>query len=229
MAAIEKWPEIIGVIMDGNRRYAKTKGLPRFVGHELGYRKAKEFIRWVKEFGIRVAYFYALSTENLGRSESEVGFLMFLFRKMLIQEVDEILREKVRIRFIGDRARLPSDIQQLMGELEEKTFGFTAHTVVIAVAYGGRAELVHAFRALGARGKTDITEDDLEKALWTGDLPPPELVIRTGGELRTSNFLPFQTVYSEWYFWPGFWPSLEKDDVRGMFDEYAKRERRNGL
>jgi undecaprenyl diphosphate synthase len=218
----------IGVIMDGNRRWAKGKGLSTAEGHHAGYGKLKEVVRWAGEKGISHAIFYAFSTENWNRSPEEVAGLMTLFEMGLRESLPEFLRDGVRVRFIGERERFSSELQTLMNEVEEKTAECNVITAVLALSYGGRSEITHAFNELLKGNKTLVTQEDIADVLWTKDIPDPDLIIRTSGEQRLSNFLPWQSVYSELFFTETLWPDFSKNEFEGILRSYAERDRRRG-
>ncbi|MCR4330311.1 MAG: polyprenyl diphosphate synthase, partial [Patescibacteria group bacterium] len=205
-------PKCIGIIMDGNRRWARKRGLPVYEGHRAGYKKLKELLTWAREAGVKTVVAYAFSTENWNRSKLEVGFLLKLLRNVLVDEVEDIKKEKVRVRFIGDLSRFPKDIEEGIRKLEKETMVYKENTLVLAVSYGGRPEIVAAVKKI-AQEKTKeeigkMTEKEFSKYLWTKDIPDPDLIVRTGGEKRLSNFLPWQSVYSEFYFTPTLWPAF---------------------
>lgn len=224
-----KIPECVGLIMDGNRRWAKEAGLPAFEGHRAGYQKLKEVLQWAKEFDIHNVIVYALSTENWNRSKDEIKYLMHLVRTMLRDELDEITKEDVRIVLAGDLSRFPEDIQRLMHEAMERTKDKKPYTLVVAASYGGRAEIVHAVNALLEEG-ADVPVDEKQFAskLWTAGVPDPDMIVRTGGVERLSNFLPWQTVYSELFFTDTFWPNFSRAEFEKILKEFASRERRFG-
>lgn len=218
----------IGIIMDGNRRWAKENGLPAYEGHAEGYKKLKEAMRWSREAGIPHVVIYAFSTENWQRSAEEVSYLMQIFRSILTNEIQKMIDEGVRVRFIGDRARFSDDIRHMMENMEAKTSGEHDITLHLAMSYGGRAEIIAAANALLAGGVTSITEDAFTQKLWSHDMPDPDLIIRTGGEKRLSNFLPWQSVYSELFFTDTKWPAFTKEEFDAILAEFSTRERRRG-
>lgn len=218
----------VGIIMDGNRRFARAHNLSVFEGHNEGYKKLKEMIGWARDIKIPHVVAYAFSTENWQRAEDEVGYLMKLLRSILENEAEKMIEERVRVRFIGDRARFAEDIQKGMERIEaatEKSFEITLH---IAVSYGGRAEILAAVTEMTKEGVHEITEENFSKKLWTSPMPDPDLVIRTGGEKRLSNFLPWQTVYSELFFVDAWWPDFSQEEFLRIINEYHSRERRMG-
>lgn len=220
--------ECIGFIMDGNRRWARARGLPGFSGHGEGYKKLQEVMRWAREAGIPHAVVYAFSTENWRRSEEEVGYMLSLFRSVLENEIQKMIDERVRVRFVGDRSRFGEDLRELMKKAEAETAKAYDITLHLLMSYGGRAEIVAAVNALIAEGTGEATETSFAQKLWTGAMPDPDIVIRTGGEKRLSNFLPWQSVYSELFFSDSFWPDFSKEEFDAILAEFATRERRNG-
>jgi len=226
-AAKKNFPASIGLIMDGNRRYARERGLPVFEGHEAGQKKLKEFMQWAKDAGITTVYAYAFSTENWERTKEEIGYLMRLLEKAIIAEANELIEEKIRIKFIGQLDRFSPKLQEAMRKLEADTKEFK-HTLVLLLSYGGRAEILSAIKKIPRNELDDLTEKEFSKYLWTGGIPDPEMVLRTSGEVRTSNFLPWQSAYSEWFFTKTLWPAFTKQEFTEILSEFSKRERRNG-
>ncbi len=228
-------PHCIGFIMDGNRRWALAQGQDRLAGHVAGFETFKNVVRWVRDAGIAHAVFYAFSTENWKRSEEEVTTLLALFEQALREqytqtEADLADRSElgVRVRFIGQRHDFAPALQQLMSDLEERSNQYTGTTIWIALSYGGRAELVAAINTAIERGKP-VDEATFRSLLWSAALPDVDLLIRTSGEQRISNFLPWQLSYSELIFTPTYWPAFTKEAFDRMLEEYAARERRRGL
>lgn len=216
-------------IMDGNRRFAKAAGLSLLEGHSKGYEVLSQVVEWVSESGIAHAVFYAFSTENWRRSEKEVEYLMTLVRQVFAT-IDTTLspaKNKIRLRFIGQRTDFAPDIQAHMEEVEKNTAHHEGTTIWIALSYGGRAEIVAAVKSLVQKDEP-VTESAIAKELWTADMPDPDIVVRTSGEQRLSNFLPWQTVYSELFFTPTLWPAFTKDEFTRILSEYANRQRRHG-
>ncbi|MCI0565591.1 polyprenyl diphosphate synthase [bacterium] len=222
-------PECIGIIMDGNRRWAKERGRPSFEGHAAGYEKLKETVLWAKEAGISYMVAYVFSTENWKRTEEEVSYLMDLIRRMADDLAAEARKNEMKVRFIGTKERLALDIQKKIDEVEEKTREFSRFELVIALSYGGREEILSAVRALLREKREDANEEAFSRALWTASIPDPDLIIRTGGEKRLSGFLPWQTVYSELFFVDTYWPAFTKNDFLEILKEFSTRERRRGI
>lgn len=219
--------QCIGIIMDGNRRWARAHNLPVFEGHNEGYKKLEEVVRWAREESVPHVVAYAFSTENWQRAEEEVGFLIKLFRFVLENKMQTMLAEKVRVRFVGDLARFPEDIRAGMARVEEATARDYAVTLWIAVSYGGRAEILAATNALITRGEV-VDEVAFERALWTEGMPDPDIIIRTGGEQRLSGFLPWQSAYSELFFVNAWWPDFSQEEFHRILTEFRGRERRRG-
>jgi undecaprenyl diphosphate synthase len=213
--------------MDGNRRWAKERGLDSLEGHREGYETLKKILRGVRDRGIWHAIFYAFSTENWGRSDEEVTYLMELFKEALTSILKDLEKDKVRVRIVGERERFSKELQSLMYELEEKSAPYVGTTIWLALSYGGRAEIVDAVNC-AVEGGEQVTEASFGKLLWTKDMPDPDLIIRTGGELRLSNFLPWQSVYSELFFTKTYWPDFGKEEFERMLEQYAERDRRKG-
>lgn len=228
---MQKEIQSIGIIMDGNRRWARSRGLDAGDGHKAGYEAlvslARELPRLRAEYGLRYVTIYAFSTENWNRSEEEVNTLLSLFKRGMEHIADELDSIDVAVRAIGDLARFPDDLQKSLRAIEEKTTYNTGGVVAFALSYGGRAEIMHAARSLAAESG-DITEERFDAALWTAGIPDPDLIIRTSGEMRLSGFLPWQSVYSELFFVDTLWPDFTVADLEKIFAEYAERERRHG-
>ncbi|MBV9349376.1 MAG: di-trans,poly-cis-decaprenylcistransferase [Patescibacteria group bacterium] len=227
----------VGIIMDGNRRWAKSRGLPVFSGHQKGVEALKklfdEYPRLKNEYGLAAISLYAFSTENWDRAQEELGFLMQLFEKALGDLLesfskDETPEKKVRIRIIGQRERFSTKLQKIMRELEEKTATYEAGDVYIALSYGGRSEILGAVNSLLSEGVSEVSEKDFAGRLWTRGMPDPDIIIRTGGAKRLSNFLPWQSVYSELFFTDTLWPDFAVKELEAIFKEFQSRERRHG-
>jgi undecaprenyl diphosphate synthase len=226
--------EHVAIIMDGNGRWATQRGWPRLVGHRKGAERVKEIVRVAPDLGIRWLTIYAFSTENWKRSTEEVLGLMAIFARYIQREADRLAAEGVRMRFIGDRSRLDPKLQRLMSGIEARTAGLSRLNLTVAINYGGRDEILRAIRdvardaALGRLDPEDLTEAALSARLDTHDLPDPDLVIRTSGETRTSNFLPWQSAYAEYEFTPTLWPDFSPDELAAILARYAQRDRRFG-
>jgi len=227
-------PTHVAIIMDGNGRWAARRGLPRVEGHRRGIEAIRRTVRAAVEIGIRYLTLYSFSSENWRRPAQEVSDIMGLLKRFVRHDLADLHASNVRVRIIGEREGLSPDIRVLLDESEELTKGNTGLTLVVAFNYGGRQELVRAFQRLaeeirGGRLAPDAIDMDLVgRTLDTNDIPDPDLVIRTSGEQRISNFLTWQTAYSEFVFLPDFWPDFDRDTLRKAIDEYAQRDRRFG-
>lgn len=221
-------PRAIGLIMDGNRRWAKERGLSSLEGHTTGLDKVSEVITWARDAGIEEVTLYAFSTENWGRPEDEVNYLLGLFEYAFLEKLDPFIEEGGRVRFIGDRTRFQEKLQRIMLDTEERSRSGTNGMLIVALSYGGRAEILSAVNQLLEAGREQITEAELRDAMWSTGLLDPDLIIRTGGEKRLSNFLTWQSVYSELFFLDIKWPDFSKEDFDAVLREYATRERRRG-
>jgi undecaprenyl diphosphate synthase len=228
-------PRHIAVIMDGNGRWAKQRGLPRIAGHQEGVESVRDIVESSGQLGVQFLTLYAFSTENWKRPKDEVSLLMRLLLTALRDETDRLHRNLVRLRTIGDIEALPDELQTELREASALTAGNTGLTLTLALSYSGRWELTRAIRAIAQdvqAGKVkpeEITEDSVKRYLTTDDLPDPDLLIRTSGELRLSNFLLWQVAYTELYITPGFWPAFRRNDLYAAIDEYQSRERRFGM
>lgn len=220
-------PECIGIIIDGNRRWAKEQGLPKLEGHRRGYEKVLDTARWVRDRGIRHMVVYAFSTENWNREKEEVDYLMALLLEMAQQPLDKLSDENVRVRFIGVLEMLPEELRQAIARIEERSKEHTALTLWICLSYGGRAEIVAAVKAAAGTGE-EITEESLHRHFWSAEMPDPDIIIRTGGEQRLSNFLLWQVAYSELAFIKPFWPEFSEELLDGILEDFAGRSRRMG-
>ncbi|MFZ1074976.1 MAG: polyprenyl diphosphate synthase [Minisyncoccia bacterium] len=219
----------VGIIMDGNRRWAKARGAQTFEGHAAGLSKAKEIVRHAFSRGVKAVTLYAFSTENWKRSTQEVGYLMDLFGSAMVREFEDIAREGVHVRFIGDLSRVPENLRAAAAKLEEKSAKTASgKTLGIALSYGGRAEILAAMRRLFSAGKNDVAEEDVNAALWSAGMRDPDIIIRTGGEKRLSGFLTWQSIYSELFFSDSFWPAFTKEEFDSILADFALRERRLG-
>jgi len=221
-------PECIGIILDGNRRWAKAKGLPTLEGHTRGYEKVRDIMVWAKEAGVSFVVAYAFSTENWNRAPEEVSYLMSLFKKTLAEMLKDLKKDGYRVRCVGDLSRFSPELQELMRAAEGKTRENPGPTLVLALSYGGRKEILQAVERISEVGKTGLTEADFSSYLWTKDIPDPDLIIRTGGEKRLSGFLTWQSVYSELFFIDTYLPDFSKSEFQAILAEFASRERRMG-
>ena len=223
----------IGIIMDGNGRWAKQRGLPRTAGHKKGAAVFQDIANYCEELGVSSVTFYAFSTENWKRPLEEVSAIMKLFGEYLLKGFNYKDRN-IRIKFLGDRAALDAKLQKLMNELEEDSAAKTGMTLNIAVNYGGRDEIIHAARAFardcaaGEKRSDALTEEMFSQYLYSNGLPDPELLIRPGGEKRISNYLLWQCAYSEFYFCDTLWPDFDEREFDKALIAYQHRERRFG-
>lgn len=228
----EQLPRHIAIIMDGNGRWAKQRGLPRTAGHQAGVQRAREIIDECGRLGVEVLTLYVFSTENWRRPPEEVSFLMGLLEDSLMNEVEKMHRRGARVRFLGLEEGLSPQLAAKMRAAEEKTAGNKGLLVNLAINYGGRAELVEAMRrAVAEHGESlqaGFDESLLEKYLFTAGQPDPDLVIRTSGEQRISNFLLWQIAYTELYFTPVLWPDFDRTELAKAIAEYQRRRRRFG-
>ncbi len=219
----------IAFIMDGNGRWAKKRGMPREFGHKKGAETFKKIMEYCGEIGLKAATFYVFSTENWKRSEKEVSALMKLLDEYLDDCYQRLKRKErdVRFVFLGDKAPFTPSLRAKMEKIEEESKN-NSRIVNLAINYGGRSELVHAYHTLIKEGKTDICEDDITHALYTKDSPELDMVIRTGGDLRISNFLLWQTAYAELYFTDKLWPDFDTADLDAAIEVFNSRQRRFG-
>ena len=226
--------EHVAIIMDGNGRWAQNRGWPRLVGHRKGAERVKQIVRCAPDLGIRWLTIYAFSTENWKRSTEEVLGLMSIFARYIEREADRLAAESVRMRFIGDRSRLDPKLQKLMAGIEARTAPFSRLNLTVAINYGGRDELTRAMQAIAGKVAAGQLQPDaisdavISDHLDTADLPDPDLVIRTSGETRTSNFLPWQAAYAEFEFTPTLWPDFTPEELAAILARFGNRERRFG-
>ena len=220
----------LAIIMDGNRRWAKRRGLPTLEGHRRGYEKIKALTRWCIEYNISIVTLYAFSTENWNRSKQEVTYLMSLLRLVLEHDVDELDQQGVRLKVIGQRERLAPGLQQLITKAEATTQKNTRLVLQLAISYGGRPEIVEAVRRLigDQVAAEQVTEASVSARLWTAGTDDPDLIVRTAGEQRLSNFLTWQSVYAELLFIKKYWPDFTKRDLLAVIEEFSRRQRRYG-
>lgn len=224
-------PVHVAIIMDGNGRWAKKRGLPRQAGHRAGVENLRRVIDACVEFGIKILTIYAFSTENWGRPESEVRGLMRIFRRVLDQELEELNAQGVCLHHLGDLEGIDPDLQEKVRYALELTKDNVRLILNVAFNYGGRAEILHATQQMLADGVSpaDLTEDLFSSYLFTRGLPDPDLVIRTSGELRVSNFLIWQAAYAEFLAAPEYWPDFGREELYEAIVAYSQRERRFGL
>lgn len=228
-------PRHVAIIMDGNGRWAKQRGLPRIEGHRRGVETVRTTTFAARDLGVKVLTLYAFSVENWRRPQDEVGGLMGLLEFYLKKELQTFVRDRVRLRTIGRLEELPPGVQELLQTTMEQTKGFTDYTLVLALNYGARTEVVDAARAYAAAvaaGKEKLNDSSwntFSRYLYAPDLPEPDLVIRTSGESRISNFLLLQAAYAEFVFSPVLWPDFTKADLAAAIADFGRRERRYGL
>ena len=223
-------PIHIGIIMDGNGRWAKLRNLPRTKGHREGLDVAKKIVKAASDLGIKFVTLYTFSTENWKRTQEEVGYLMTLIKKHLSSEFNFYKENKIKIEHIGDITALPMDVQTEIKNAKNDTKDFTGTTVLLAINYGGKDEIIRGIKKLAAQKKdfSSITEQDLSLALDTKNIPDVDLLIRTGGELRLSNFLLWQAAYAELIFTDTLWPDYTKEEFIKNIQTFQHRTRRFG-
>lgn len=227
-------PRHVAIIMDGNGRWARRRGLPRTAGHEAGAESVRKIVRACGQLGVEVLTLYSFSTENWSRPEEEVAALMGLLEVYLRDETEELLSNRVRLRGIGELDQLPDTVRMLLGLAEAATADGTGLELLLALSYGGRAEMVSAVRDIavavreGRMSPEDIDEAAIASRLYTAGLPDPDLLIRTSGDLRVSNFLLWQIAYSELYVTDVAWPEFHEEHLREAFRTYGRRQRRFG-
>ena len=227
-------PRHVAIIMDGNGRWAKAKGLPRVAGHRQGAESARKVLRAAGEAGVECLTLYAFSSENWRRPETEINDLMGLLRLYIGAELNALHREGIRIKILGDHTKFPADVAKLVDGAVSKTSGNQRMTLAIALNYGSRTELAAAARGLAERvvageiSPSEIDEGSIDRSLYTSDLPPLDLLIRTSGEVRLSNFLLWQAAYAELLFVDTLWPDFDGDSLRSAIADFGARERRYG-
>ncbi|MFO7881371.1 MAG: polyprenyl diphosphate synthase [Kosmotogaceae bacterium] len=221
-------PQHVAIIMDGNGRWAEKRGLERMEGHKIGAQVAEKIAKKAKKENIRYVTLYAFSTENWKRPREEVEFLLELVVTYLESRIDEMLSEEVRLRFMGRIEELPAKTREVCRKIESKTRHCTKIDVIVALNYGGRTELVDAFKKIIREGFTDIEEETITDHLYFPDIPEPDLVIRTAGEKRLSNFMLWQCSYSELFFTEVLWPDFSEVHFEEALAEYSRRKRKFG-
>jgi len=222
-------PVHVGIIMDGNGRWAQQRGLVRTQGHLEGLKAAKRIVKAASDMGIKYLTLYAFSTENWKRTSQEVSFIMGLIKQYLRSELDFGKNNRIRTRFTGDMTGLPEDIQKEITDTIADTAEYSGMQVILAINYGGRDEIIRAFRKFtGDEADTSINEETIKKFLDNPDIPDPDLIIRSAGEYRTSNFLLWEGAYSELYFSQKLWPDWDKKDLETAIEDFKKRGRRFG-
>lgn len=222
-------PRHVAIIMDGNGRWAKAKGLPRLMGHERGAQIVRKIFKFAAQKGIEFLTLYAFSSENWNRPKSEVSALMKLLVKTIKKYSGEFEKNEIRFRTIGDISKLPAECVEALESLKKKTQNFSKANLVLALNYGSRDELLRAIAKIGKAGISEPTWEDVAANLDTAGIPDPDFLIRTSGEMRLSNYLLLQAAYAELYFTEVLWPDFDEAEFQKALDEYAKRERRYGL
>lgn len=224
-------PAHVAIIMDGNGRWAKQRGLPRLAGHRAGTENLRTILRASVEFGIRYLTIYAFSTENWGRPAAEVKGLMTILRDVIDRELGELNEEGVQLRHIGELDGVAPDLQEKVRQAVELTKNNDRLILNVAFNYGGRAEILRAIQRIIADGRSaeEVTEELVSQYLYTSNIPDPDLIIRTSGEIRLSNFLIWQSAYAEYYFPEVYWPDFNREELLKALHRYAERDRRFGL
>ncbi len=228
-------PQHISIIMDGNGRWAAERHLPRIEGHRKGIQSVRKIITFAREIGIKILTLYAFSNENWSRPAIEISTLMILLEKYLKKELKTLLENGIRFKAIGQVDRLPEEVVALIQKVEKKTSSNQGMLLVLALSYGGRTEIIDAIKQVAQDVKDEkialkeIDENQISNYLYTRGLPDPDLMIRTGGEVRISNFLPWQQVYTELHFTKTFWPDFKEEDFLTAILDYQARNRRFGL
>jgi undecaprenyl diphosphate synthase len=227
---IDKIPRHVAMIMDGNGRWALSRGLPRLAGHKAGTENLRRVIRATADFGIKYLTIYAFSTENWGRPPEEVQGLMLILQDVIDRELDELNKEGVQLRHIGRLERLDPAVQKKVMKAVELTKDNDRLILNVAFNYGGRDEIVQAIQKMMKDGVApeEVSDEIVGQYLYTAGVPDPDLIIRTSGELRVSNFLIWQAAYSEWYITPTYWPDFDKEEYRRAIETYGQRDRRYG-
>ena len=220
-------PLHLGFILDGNRRWAKKHGLPTYEGHLAGYHALKEVILRAADLGVKYVTIYVFSTENWKRSQEEVSGLMSLALRIFNTDIKELLKNKIKVRVLGDRGAIPPKILEAMERTEEESKKFTRTTVGLCFNYGGQHEVVDAVNAVLKEGG-EVTEESIRSHLYDPEIPDIDLVVRTSGEKRLSNFMLWRVTYSEFHFIDKLWPDMRPDDVDDIIKEYSRRNRRFG-
>jgi undecaprenyl diphosphate synthase len=230
MSSENKIPDCIGIIMDGNRRWAKARGQISVKGHEAGGQKLKDVAIWVRDLGIKHLMVFAFSTENWKRSTEEVSYILELMANYLETELDHFNKEGGILHCVGDMSAFSPELQNKLRNAEEKTKNNVGPHIYFALNYGGRSEILSAVKKIVEENprKEDITEEYFSKHLQTGGMPDPDIIIRTSGEMRLSGFLPWQGVYSELFFTKTLWPDFSKEEFLDIINQYSNRERRIG-
>lgn len=217
-------PACVGIILDGNRRWAKERGLPTLQGHKKGMENIEPVVLAARDFGIQHVAIYAFSTENWNRTQEEVGYLMQLFEEAIRTHLMRLTQEHIRVRFIGQRERFSTNLRAAMDDIEHAEVPDARMTLWVCLSYGGRAEILDAANKV----EGEITEESLRSSMWSAEMPDADIIIRPGGEKRFSNFLLWQSAYSELFFVNEYWPAFTPEMLNVIVKEYAERERRHG-
>lgn len=225
---MESIPKTVGIILDGNRRWAKERGLPALEGHRQGAETLRACLSWAREAGVQTLIVYGFSTENWKRTKEEVSGLMNMIGVFAKDIVPRALETGARIRFIGLLGKLPEKTRESIKALEEKTKSGDGIELVVGLSYGGRAEIVEAVKNMSEEERGALTEETFGEKLWTTGIPDPDLIIRTGGQKRLSNFLLWQSAYSELFFIDAYWPAFTKEEFDDILREYGKRQQNRG-
>ena len=230
MTDLQKVPQHIGFILDGNRRWARQHGLPTYEGHLAGYNALKEVIAATADAGVQYISFYTFSTQNWNRAEEEVSGIMSLVRRLFKSDIKQLVKDGYKFVVMGSRERLPADIAEMIDRTEEVSRDGTRATLAMCFNYGGQEEIVRAAQRLVAHGakEEDITLESFAHALDHPDIPACDLIVRTSGEQRLSDFMLWRSAYSEFLFLDKFWPEMTGDDVTAILEEYVNRQRRFG-
>lgn len=222
-------PIHVAFIVDGNRRWARERGLPIILGHRKGYKRIEDLVVYAKSIGIKYVTFWAFSTENWNREKKEVDDLMNIFRRIFTHSaMKKIIKEKAKIIIFGDLKKFPFDIQKSVKNIVEETKNNNEITVNIALNYGGRAEILQAVNKLLQKKEKNVDEEIFSSYLYSKDQPDPDLIIRTGGDQRLSGYLPWQSVYSELYFTKTYWPDFDEKALEKAIKDFSNRQRRFG-
>ena len=224
---IENGPEHVAFVLDGNGRWAQKRGLPRTAGHKSGAETFEEIMDNCREAGVKTVTAYAFSTENWKRTDEEINGIIGILDKYLDDLIEVKYKKNIRLRVIGDNSRFPEYIQEKIRIAEQKTAN-NEYNLNLCLNYGGRAEICRAFNVLYEKGYTNVSEEDISSVMYTAETGDPDIIIRTGGDTRLSNFLLWQASYAELYFSPTLWPDFDKEELYAIFRKFAKTNRRYG-
>ena len=224
---MSRLPRHIAIIMDGNGRWAKKRGLPRTAGHKVGAEVFRKIATYCKDLGVEYLTVYAFSTENWKRPKDEVDTIMGLLKKYMLEAIDSMERDQIRLKFLGDLSAISPELQEMVGRTNAISSHIDGFQANICLNYGGRDEILHAARACVEAGE-ELTEENFQKHLYSAGIPDPELIIRPSGEIRLSNFLLWQCAYSEFYFCDTLWPDFDEQTLDAAIIDYQKRDRRFG-